>query len=173
MKKKFVLVIIFLVTFLALFGQEEGRMTFALRDQKGKVMQEFTLALINGKQLYDSVFVRYYSNGKKKDSCYYEKGFIVGNACTYDKKGRITSISEFLGKSFPREINQKTYYKTGICSYDGKVIENAEGKLEYDGIQKFYWKNGQIMDSAIYENGNKIYRARFNANGQFEFEQKY
>ena len=174
MKKKFVLVIIFLVTILSLLGQEEGRMTFALRDQKGKLLNKFTIVLIDGKQVYDSTFIRYYSSGEMQDSCYYDKGIIVGNAYTYDKKGRITSITEFIGKSFPRKINTKSYYYSGSCRYiEGGLIEYENGEYKNDGIFKYYWKNGQVMDSAIYENGTKIYRARFNKKGQFEFEQKY
>lgn len=164
--------IIFLVTFLSLFGQEKGRMSFVLRDQKGKPMSKFTIALIDEKQVYDSIFVRYYPSGKMQDSCYYDKGIIVGNAYTYDKKGRIVSITEFIGKSFPREMNVKNYYPSGTYQIEGRFIEIENRKTEKDGIWKYYWKNGQVMDSVIYENGSNVYRARFNAKGQFISEQK-
>jgi len=124
MKLNKFLVAFFFIPFLSILGQEDGRMTFTLRNEKGKIMEEYSLLLVNGKQLYDSVLVRYYPNGKMKDSCYYEKGVIVGGAYTFDKKERVASITEFNEMSFPREINFQTFFYSGACrKIEGKLIE--------------------------------------------------
>ena len=173
---KFIVVIItFFISSFSLVGQEQGRMTFALRDEKGKIISEFTLVFIDGKSLYDSVYVNYHSNGKMKDSCYYEKGIIVGSKYYFDDKGRITVINEFIGNTFPREIKTKAYYySSGNATYsEGRLIEKAPGEAVIDGVMKYYWKNGQLMDSVIFENNQKIYRAGFNKKGELQFENRY
>lgn len=145
-----------------------------LRDQKGNVTTEFYYSIYDGDTLYNGPYLEYYSNGKLKDSCHFERGIRIGVESFYDKKGRATFIHEYIGTTFPREIRTKAFYYNGVCRYcEGSMIETSPGNAVTHGVIKYYWKNMQIMDSVIFLNDKKIYRARFNKKGVFQFETKY
>jgi antitoxin component YwqK of YwqJK toxin-antitoxin module len=109
-----------------------------------------------------------------KDSCFFKNGIKIGKEVFYDKKGRMTIIHEFKGETFPRLIKTKAYYYSGSCRYvEDEMIEKSQGSAVKEGVIKHYWKNMQIMDSAIFVNNKKVYRARFSKKGEFQFENKY
>jgi len=151
------------------YGQstsEEG-MRIKLSGKIGEYYTEYSVLTIENEQFFDGPYKTYYSKRQLKDSCYFEKGIKIGKEIFYDKKGRITFIHEYVGKSFPRTIKTKAYYYSGACRYaEGNMIEEKPGKAYNDGINKFYWKNMQTMDSVIYLKGVKVYRAIFNKEGK-------
>ena len=76
-------------------------------------------------------------------------------------------LEEFLGKMERAPAGASYDY---ITSSGQKIdimysTKNLTQK-EIDGLNKFYWKNMQTMDSVIYEKGVKVYRAIFNKEGK-------
>lgn len=143
----------------------------------GKIAEyytEYSVLTIDNKQLFDGPYKTYYSKRHLKDSCFYDRGIKIGKEIFYDKRGRITFINEYIGKSFPRTIISKAYYYSGACRYcEGSMLEEKPGEAYTDGIIKFYWKNMQTMDSVIYNKGKKVYRAGFNKKGELEVENRF
>jgi hypothetical protein len=158
------------------YGQsasEEG-MRIKLSGKIGEYYTEYSVLIIDNEQFFDGPYKIYYSKRQLKDSCYFEKGIKIGKEIFYDKRGRITFIHEYVGKSFPRTIKTKAYYYSGACRYaEGNMKEEKSGKAYNNGIDKFYWKNMQTMDSVIYDQGKMVYRAIFNKKGELVFEKSY
>ena len=145
-----------------------------LRDNNGNVTTEFFYSIFENDTLNNGQYIEYYSNGKLKDSCYFERGIRIGTEIFYDTRGRITFMHEYLGKTFPRKIRTKAFYYSGACRYvEGNMLEKLPGTAINHGVVKYYWKNMQLMDSVIFENNKKVYRARFDKNGVFQFETNY
>ena len=63
----------------------------------------------------------------------------------------------------------KDYYINGNLYSEGKLISfnpNIVGFDKYDGIWKFYFKNGQKSYSLIYKNGIANYKECWNKKGE-------
>ena len=145
-----------------------------LRDENGNLKTKFSIAINSGDTVYHGSYMDYYPNGKIKDSCFFKGGIRIGTEIFYDKKGRKTFVNEYVGETFPRLIKTKAFYYSGTCRYvEGEMIEETPGNAVTEGVIKYYWKNMQIMDSVIFENNKKTYRARFNKKGEFQFDNKY
>jgi len=145
-----------------------------LLDDKGKIVKEFSFIVCNSDTLYHGTYKEYSPNGKIYVSCEYEKGIRIGKEYIYDRKGRINFINEYIGTTFPRKILTKAFYYSGACRYvEGEMIEKMPGFAVTEGIIKYYRKNMEVMDSVIFVNDRKTYRARFNRKGEFQFENRY
>ena len=154
------------------FGQSTPKVV-KLYDKKGNLITEYSIQKINNDTLFNGPYKSYYPNHKLKDSCYYDKGIIIGKEVFYDKKGRITFIHEYIGNSFPRRIKTKAYYFSGMSRYcEGNMLEIRPGKAVKDGIITYYYKNMKAFDSLVFKNDIRIYRARFNKKGILEYENK-
>jgi antitoxin component YwqK of YwqJK toxin-antitoxin module len=175
MKLRFFIVTLIFAPFLSLLGQEEGWLKITVRNDKGKVMESRGVLLLpDGRMINDSAHIRYYPNGKMQDSAFYERGVIVGNAYTFDKRGRITSVTEFSRMAFPRRVKVTSFHYSGRTrKIEGEYIEQANGEDIKIGTWKYYRKNGQVGDMVTYENGVRIYRATFNKKGELNHEWKY
>ena len=149
-------------------------MTIKLSGKIGEYYTEYSLLIIKNEKLLNGPYKRYYTKRQLKDSCFFDRGVKIGKEIFYDKRGRITFINEYIGKSFPRTIITKAFYYSGACRYcEGSMLEEKPGEAYTDGIIKYYWKNMQTMDSVIYEKGEKVYRASFNKKGELEFETRF
>jgi antitoxin component YwqK of YwqJK toxin-antitoxin module len=172
-QKIILLFFLFLFSNIDLVNAQESKKV-QLKYKNGNLKTEYSIVLINGDTLYYGIYVDYYLNGNKKNSCYYIKGVIIWKEIFYDKRGRTIFIHEYVGEKFPRKIKTKAYFYTGACRFvEGEMIEKAPGNAVRDGIVKYYWKNMQVMDSVIFENDREIYRARFSKKGKFQFENRY
>jgi len=169
-------IIILLGSIFDCYGQsntEEG-MTIKLSGKIGEYYTEYSMLILNNEKVLNGPYKIYYNKRQIKDSCYFDRGVKIGKEIFYDKKGRITFIYEYVGKSFPRTIKTKAYYYSGASRYsEGSMLEEKPGQAVTDGIVKFYWKNMQIMDSVIFDKGKKVYRAGFNKKGELGFEKSY
>lgn len=167
-----IILICFIVFIAKIKAQEKSKIE--LKDKFGNLTTVFYYSIFNGDTLNNGSYINYYPNGKIKDSCFFEKGIVIGLEKFYDKHGRITYIHEYVGETFPRVIKTKAFYYKGVCRYaEGNMLEIEQGNAVNHGFIKYYWKNMQVMDSVIYNYDKKIYRARFNKKGKLKLEIKY
>ena len=118
-------------------------------------------------------FADYYPNGKIKVMGKSFNHVIIDTLYTYYNDGELKTMQIFHGESYPRGV----YYLANIRGskakkVDGFDLQTNDSTYIKEGVWKYYYKNGQVMDSVIYRNGIQIYRARFNMKGTFLFENK-
>ena len=171
---KRVIILSFILGILSVQANSQEIKKVELRDENGCLKTEFSIAINNGDTLNHGAYIDYYPNGKIKDSCFFKQGIRTGTEIIYDKKGRKTFVNEYIGETFPRIIKTKAFYYSGVCRYaEGEMVERSPGNAVTEGVIKYYWKNMQVMDSVIFLNDKKTYRARFNKKGEFQFENRY
>jgi antitoxin component YwqK of YwqJK toxin-antitoxin module len=171
---KRVIILSFILGFFSVQVISQEIKKVKLWDEDGNLKTEFSIAINSGDTLNHGVYIEYHPNGKIKDSCFFKQGIRIGTEIYYDKKGRKTFVNEYVGETFPRLVKTKAFYYSGVCRYtEGEMIEKSPGNAITEGIIKYYWKNMHVMDSVIFVNDKKTYRARFNRNGEFQFENKY
>ena len=140
----------------------------------GNVKAEYWLKFFNSDTLLDGEFVGFYENGGIYEKSTWNKGKIVGTREIYDKKGRVLFQETYIEGDYPRIIISQAYYYDFLaaCTYsEGTLIETGFMKNQQHGVLKYYRRNGNLMDSVIYEYGVQIYRARFNNKGEIVFEE--
>jgi antitoxin component YwqK of YwqJK toxin-antitoxin module len=86
---------------------------------------------------------------------------IVDTMFTYYQNGSLRTMQVFQGNQYPRKVY---YYENlrhmAAKKRDGYFIQNNDTTYIKEGIWKYYYKNGQVMDSLVYKNGEEIYRIR-------------
>ncbi len=140
----------------------------------GKIRVNYSYVKYRNGYYLDGAFVELYENGKIKDSCVYKQGLIIGTQSFFDKKGRRTFEHIYLGDTIPRKVLTKAYYYTGICRFaTGELLEVDSAKYITQGKSCFYWQNGNVMDSVIFKNNQKLFRARYSKFGKLEYTEEY
>jgi len=56
---------------------------------------------------------------------------------------------------------------------EGEYIQTSINYFTKNGVWKWYWKNGSVMDSVIFKNDNELYRARYSKSGKLQFTEIY
>ena len=80
----------------------------------------------------------------------------------------------FSGYTYPREVFFVENLKgPGAKKRDGFYTQMDATTYIESKVWKYYYKNGGVMDSIIYQNGQEIYRARIDKKGKIKFEYKY
>jgi len=118
-------------------------------------------------------FADYYPNGKIKVKGKSMNHIIIDTLYSYYSDGDLKTMQIFQGQSYPRGV----YYLANIRGATAKKVDGFDLQTNDTtyikvGVWKYYYKNGQVMDSVVYRNGVQIYRARFNKKGTFLFEYK-
>jgi antitoxin component YwqK of YwqJK toxin-antitoxin module len=114
----------------------------------------------------------YYDNGDVSMKYKTFQGVKVDTLIAFDSKGRIQAILYFGEHGSTAPIYREDHYYTGAARKStGYYMLTEDSETVNVGIWKYYWKNGSIMDSVVYENsGIEKYRARFGKNGSLQFE---
>jgi antitoxin component YwqK of YwqJK toxin-antitoxin module len=55
---------------------------------------------------------------------------------------------------------------------EGYFIQKNDTTMIENGIWKYYYKTGEVMDSCVFKNGEQIFRVRFNKEGRIIIDQK-
>ena len=117
-------------------------------------------------------FIEYYPNGQIQLKGTKINQIIVDTLYTYCKNGDSQTIQIFHGMTYPRKVY---YYENlkrmAAKKREGFFIQTNNTTYIKEGTWKYYYKNGQVMDSVLFKNGEQIYRARFNKKGELQFEQ--
>jgi antitoxin component YwqK of YwqJK toxin-antitoxin module len=120
---------------------------------------------------YETKF-EYYEDGSVKMEYKIFNGQKVDTLKAYDAKGRLESLLYFGDYASTEPIYREDYYCKGASrKITGYYVMKPDSEPLTVGVQKSYWKNGNLMDSVIYNsNGLRSYRARFGKNGELQFE---
>jgi antitoxin component YwqK of YwqJK toxin-antitoxin module len=120
---------------------------------------------------YETKF-EYYEDGSVKMEYKIFKGQKVDTLKAYDAKGRLESLLYFGDYASTEPIYREDYYYKGASRKTrGYYVMKLGSEPLTVGVQKSYWKNGNLMDSVIYNSeGQRLYRARFGKNGELQFE---
>jgi antitoxin component YwqK of YwqJK toxin-antitoxin module len=139
----------------------------------------FVLALIangqNDKTSFKNIrkFNDYYPNGKLLATGSIKGNILVDTLYTYFKNGEIQTIHIYKGNEYPRIVY---YYENLRGMYakkrEGYFIQKNDTTMIENGIWKYYYKTGEVMDSCVFKNGEQIFRVRFNKEGRIIIDQK-
>jgi antitoxin component YwqK of YwqJK toxin-antitoxin module len=66
----------------SIYAQETQKVQYI--DHSGNVTTEFFYSIFENDTLNNGPYIEYYSNGKVKDSCYFERGIRIGTEIFYD-----------------------------------------------------------------------------------------
>jgi len=118
-------------------------------------------------------FSEFYPNGKIKVTGEKIGELVVDTLFTFFKNGELQTIQIFYGSKYPRNVY---YYENLKGMYAKKRIGNFlqinDSTYLREGIWKYYYKTGEIMDSCVFKNDSEIYRVRYNKKGQIIIDQK-
>jgi antitoxin component YwqK of YwqJK toxin-antitoxin module len=101
----------------------------------------------------DSTKTKFLTKGR------YKKGLPVGKWIYNDTQGKLDRIEVYRGN----KIKIKHFHKNGNLALTGKArVVNNEAKLHfyYYGIWKYYYENGKLEKTALFENG-KLMNEKF------------
>ena len=100
-------------------------------------------------------------------------GILVDTLRSFYNNGKLKTIQVFKGNTYPREVyfveNLKSSYAKKL---DGFYIQINDTTYIKSKVWKYYYKNGSVMDSVIYNDGIQVYRARIDKKGKIIFEEK-
>lgn len=117
--------------------------------------------------------VEFYPNGKlwKKYTVCGEE--LADTMFIYRKNGDLESWYDWSSYDKNQAVAFQNNLKNGACrKVLGQYTVQDEGLPVNIGIWKYYWKNGQVMDSLIYKDGEVNYQAHFSKKGVLEYEVK-
>jgi antitoxin component YwqK of YwqJK toxin-antitoxin module len=141
------------------------------KDKKGNILSEGCYYLQNDKTwAKHGTWLHYNKEGILIDSINYAHGLLVDIRKTYDDERNLIELIDYGKESFPRTIKH-TEYKTKGAS---RVITTSYKQIKKDSVIKHgvlisQWKNGNIKDSVVYEDGIKKFWAGFYKTGELEF----
>lgn len=119
----------------------------------------------------DKYETEYFGNGEVKTKYKTFQGQKVDTLIAYDIKGRIQSILYFGDYGSTNPYREDYCYTGASRKSTGYYVIKVGTDTVIVGNWKYYWKNGNVMDSVIYDNsGNQKYRARFGKNGMLKVE---
>ena len=106
-------------------------------------------------------FTQFYPNGKIKLKGKKIGRTLVDTLYTYYSNNDLQTFQVFHGNQYPRTV----YYSENLRHMsakrrDGTYLQTNDTTYIKEGICKYYYNNGQVMDSLIYKNGEPIYRIR-------------
>ncbi len=142
----------------------------------GNIKAEYWLRVINSDTLFHGERIRYNENGGVFDKSTWDKGIIVGTREIFDKKGRVLFRETYFDGDYPRTIISQAYYYDFLAACNtsiGFYIETGFMTKQQHGALIYYWKNGIMMDSLVFDHGVQKYRAHFNRKGELDYEEKY
>jgi antitoxin component YwqK of YwqJK toxin-antitoxin module len=175
--KPFFTILFLLIINQTVYSQDAENGSFKMREYypNGNIKAEYWLKVFNSDTLIHGNYTMFSEKGKIIETSMWAKGRIVGIREIFDKKGRVLFRETYQEGEYPRTIISQAYYYeflAGCKTSIGKYIETGFMEKQPHGDVRYIRKNGNLMDSLVFENGVNIYRARFNSKGKLILEER-
>ena len=108
----------------------------------------------------------YDSNNKIYKVFKMQNSIIVDTVKIYNKRGKLIAGRSYSSSSYPREVYFFKKFNNGASRLVKGCMHQLNDSTYYKtGIWTWYRKNGSTFDSIIYDHGNIVLRAHFNRKG--------
>ncbi len=126
-------------------NQPDGAWT--LYHPNGEMKTEMTKT--DGK--LEGTFKRYFDNGQLQSTAYYKEDMPIGEMKRWDAEGNLASKSMAHADS---TIDRTYFHSNGKAQAVGReVFLKNEDRYDKDGTWNYYFENGQLRLTELYENG--------------------